>query len=156
MNESKHEQLKDWIYLVTIHFDARVRAFINRILRGKGKGARGKRPAPGDPQRARGRRRGGHGRGAEARGTGPARVRAAGAEADAHWETVPDVESLVELLHCAAGTGATAAVFCLLEYLTVDSRVQPYRVYSVCVPRVAVQPPAPGLGVCPRSAARLR
>ena len=38
--------------------------------------------------------------------------RAAGAEADAHWETVPDVESLVELLHCAAGTGATAAVLC--------------------------------------------
>ena len=36
MNQSKHELLKDFCYLVTLHFDARVKAFIKHILLGSG------------------------------------------------------------------------------------------------------------------------
>ena len=37
LEQSKHELLKDFIYLVTQHFDARVKNFITHILMGKGK-----------------------------------------------------------------------------------------------------------------------
>ena len=37
MNQSKHELLKDFCYLVTLHFDARVKSFIKHILLGSGK-----------------------------------------------------------------------------------------------------------------------
>ena len=36
MNQTKHELLKDFCYLVTLHFDARIKSFIKNILLGSG------------------------------------------------------------------------------------------------------------------------
>ena len=37
MSESKHELFKDYMFLITRHFDARVKSFVSNILMGPGK-----------------------------------------------------------------------------------------------------------------------